>query len=66
MADNKIKGNRQYDSELEDGVIPLPPGMDSQWFAREGIIVLLNGGVSHAEQLFKKFRYLQNLIQKNS
>jgi len=66
MADNKIKGNRQYDSELEDGVIPLPPGMDAQWFAREGINVLLNGGVSYAEQLFKKFRQCSPLLSSGA
>lgn len=49
--------SRHYDSENNDGgAIPLPPGMDASWFAREGINVLLNGGVGHAEQLFKKFR----------
>lgn len=53
MANAKI--DRQYDSQTDE--IPLPPGMDAHWFAREGINVLLNGGVTHAEQLFKKFRY---------
>ena len=48
--------HRKYDSHIEDGDIPLPPGMDARWFAREGINVLLNGGVSHAERLFTKFR----------
>ena len=48
---------RQYDSGgTTDGRIPLPPGMDARWFAREGVNVLLNGGVTHAEQLFSKFR----------
>lgn len=48
------KTERNYDSQNDE--MPLPPGMNAHWFAREGINVLLNGGVSHAEQLFKKFR----------
>lgn len=54
MASAKV--DRQYDSEIDE--IPLPPGMNAHWFAREGINVLLNGGVNHAEQLFKKFRFV--------
>ena len=53
---NAAKSERQYDSQSDE--IPLPPGMNAHWFAREGINVLLNGGVTHAEQLFKKFRYV--------
>ena len=51
-----VATHRKYDSHIDDGDIPLPPGMDARWFAREGINVLLNGGVSHAERLFTKFR----------
>ena len=45
---------RQYDSQQDS--IPLPPGMDPAWLAKEGVNVLLNGGVKNAEELFKKFR----------
>lgn len=54
MANGKV--DRQYDSQTDE--IPLPPGMNAHWFAREGINVLLNGGVNHAEQLFQKFRFV--------
>ena len=46
---------RRYDSDCER--IPLPPGIDPAWLAKEGVTVLLNGGVESAEQLFSKFRY---------
>lgn len=46
---------RKYDSERDS--IPLPPGMDPAWLAKEGVNVLLNGGVKNAEELFRKFRY---------
>eukprot|EP00794_Sanderia_malayensis_P010144 gene10144-11178_t len=50
---------RHYDSDS----IPLPPGMDANWLAKEGVRVLLNGGVKNAEELFRKFRSsLKNLI----
>lgn len=45
---------RQYDSSKD--CIPLPPGMDPAWLAKEGVKVLLNGGVKNAEELFRKFR----------
>ncbi len=49
-----IMAERQYDSDRDS--IPLPPGMDPSWLAKEGVRVLLNAGVKNAEELFKKFR----------
>ncbi|XP_066915361.1 tetratricopeptide repeat protein 39C-like [Clytia hemisphaerica] len=57
---NAAKSEREYDSQSNE--IPLPPGMNAHWFAREGINVLLNGGVNHAQQLFKKFRSCSPLL----
>ena len=48
---------RKYDSERDS--IPLPPGMDPSWLAKEGVNVLLNGGVKNAEELFRKFRFVE-------
>eukprot|EP00112_Aurelia_sp_Birch-Aquarium-sp1_P001539 Seg1166.6 transcript_id=Seg1166.6/GoldUCD/mRNA.D3Y31 product="Tetratricopeptide repeat protein 39C" protein_id=Seg1166.6/GoldUCD/D3Y31 len=51
---------RKYDSERDS--IPLPPGMDPAWLAKEGVNVLLNGGVKNAEELFRKFRSSSPLL----
>lgn len=51
---------RQYDSSTDS--IPLPPGMDPGWLAKEGVNVLLNGGVKSAEELFRKFRSSSPLL----
>ncbi|XP_065060427.1 tetratricopeptide repeat protein 39C-like [Rhopilema esculentum] len=51
---------RNYDSDRDS--IPLPPGMDPAWLAKEGVNVLLNGGVKNAEELFRKFRSSSPLL----
>jgi len=58
---------RRYDSEsTDDGGLPLPPGMDASWLAREGVNLLLNGGVAHADQLFKKYRLASPLMSSGA